>query len=603
MPLARIASNKQLFPVELTTPGNLGLNSEQASSILPAGWATDALNGIIDTDARLAAREGLTTVSGGVYANLALNLSGTGTVGPYIAGQGTQVVVTAVTNVPATTLVVGMTVHATGGVTYRGVVSSIVGAVITYFIPENVASGIATGPLLIDQPATSLFEGNFGTAGYQLLASYFQGIVQVQPSGAYGGNIIGTAPIVAGRWFFQNFNNKVIGFKNGQTPIVYTGTGSFAPIVASGGTVPTGGIGCAAFGRVWTVQNDLQTIQYSGLLDETDWGSSDSGVIDMHTVWSNGTDTVQAIFAFNSSLVVCGLKHIVFYTDGRGSLLGMDPTQAYVYDIITGTGCVSQFSVQPMGQSDVLFLSPVGVQSLARLVTNDNNPLATVTKYNRSLILEQLQNEVPINISSCFDPLQGFYLLSFPVTGVVWCLDTRRPFVDQDNEQVYRTTYWDMTATALATTHTPTTYIARTANQVAIYGGGTALDELDNITFNWLSPWLQLDPQISERLKLLKRYNAMVVNSGLQTVTFNWNTDFGIGEGSASVVITGVGGSSMYGLGQYGVDDYGGATNLAVGQYPAHARGQYYQLGLNAVLTGAFAIQQVQAAFKIGRIA
>jgi len=219
------------------------------------------------------------------------------------------------------------------------------------------------------------------------------------------------------------------------------------------------------------------------------------------------------------------------------------------------------------------------------------------------LILEQLQNEVPINISSCFDPLQGFYLLSFPVTGVVWCLDTRRPFVDQDNEQVYRTTYWDMTATALATTHTPTTYIARTANQVAIYGGGTALDELDNITFNWLSPWLQLDPQISERLKLLKRYNAMVVNSGLQTVTFNWNTDFGIGEGSASVVITGVGGSSMYGLGQYGVDDYGGATNLAVGQYPAHARGQYYQLGLNAVLTGAFAIQQVQAAFKIGRIA
>src|SRR5271166_6403039 len=207
------------------------------------------------------------------------------------------------------------------------------------------ATPVTTTPVTGTPSILSAFEYNGGQAiGFQQIVAWNGGISKnvVNPN---MGSLVGTGTYTNGRWFFQNFNNRCIALQAGQTPLVYTGSGTFNTIVASGGsTVPTGGIGCAAFGRMWIVNTDLQTIGYSGLLDETDWSTTDgnAGQIDMHTIWSDGTDQVTAIFAWNASLVVCGTKHIVFFTDGRGSMLGMDPTQAYVFDMINGTGCVSQ---------------------------------------------------------------------------------------------------------------------------------------------------------------------------------------------------------------------------------------------------------------------
>ena len=102
----------------------------------------------------------------------------------------------------------------------------------------------------------------------------------------------------------------------------------------------------AAFGRIWAVDDDKQTVRYCALLDETKWATaSGGGSIDMRNVWSNGMDYVTAISSIGSNLVIFGRKHIVIYTDGSGSELGVDPTQMYVVDIIEGTGCVARDSL------------------------------------------------------------------------------------------------------------------------------------------------------------------------------------------------------------------------------------------------------------------
>lgn len=456
-----------------------------------------------------------------------------------------------------------------------------------------------TVPISGTPAVKSIWEYNQGGGGvYKTIIAYNGGISNSVTS-PVANDISGAVVDANGRWFFQNFNNKCIGLQAGQTPIVYNGTGNFANVTVSAGSAPTGGIGCAAFGRLWVVDSDGQTIKYTGLLDETDWGSSDAGVIDMHTVWVNGTDRVTAIFAWNASLVICGLEHIIFYTDGRGSQLGVDPTQMYVFDVLTGTGCNSQWTVAPVGESDMLMLTQNGVQSLGRLQQARNNPIATVTKYIRNTFLAQMSGEVLANITGEYNQLNGFYLVSFPVAGVVWCLDTRIPYIDEFNDDCFVCTYWNMTATALMSDHNQNLYIARTAGQVALYGQFS--DEGTSYSFTWLSPWTPLDDSIATRLKLLKRLRYIIYTGGANSASLSWNTDFGATQNAVNYSLPAAGVIAQYGISQYGIDQYSGGAGLSAFFYDARASGQFYQLGFSTTTLGTVALQMIQLDAKVGR--
>jgi len=49
---------KQLIPLTISAPGFLGLNTQQAGSILPPGWATKLDNCVFDNIGRIASRKG-----------------------------------------------------------------------------------------------------------------------------------------------------------------------------------------------------------------------------------------------------------------------------------------------------------------------------------------------------------------------------------------------------------------------------------------------------------------------------------------------------------------------------------------------------------------
>jgi hypothetical protein len=466
-------------------------------------------------------------------------------------------------------------------------------------------SGIATQtttPVAGNLPIKTIFEYNQGNNVYTKLFLW-DGGGSTNIANPNLNSIAGTASLANGRWWMQNFNNKVIAFQNGQVPAVYTsGSGVLNSIVASSGVVPvSNGVGTAAFGRVWCVGTDNQTLNYSGLLDETDWGSASSGLIDMRTIWADGTDIITAVFHFNAALVVCGSKHVVMFTDGRGSMLGMDPTQAYVFDIILGSGCQSQWTVDYIGEQDVIFLSPSGVQSLSRLTTERSNPGTNLAKYVRSALLYAMQAEVAANITGVYNQLTGFYVLSFPVSGTIWCLDMKRRYNDSINENVCRITTWQMNATSMAMDHSNNLYIARTAGTVGLYTGNS--DEGSAYIYTWLSPWMNLGENLGQRIKMLKRLSFLCYTAGAATITFNWNVDFGRVVQSSNITLPAFGVNSQYGIGQYGVAQYGGGLALVNLKYPAHARGQYYQIGVSTSVIGGFSVQQAQLVAKIGRIA
>jgi hypothetical protein len=456
-------------------------------------------------------------------------------------------------------------------------------------------SDVTTTP--VAETIRTLFEAIKEDGSTEVIFSYPGGISNNLADPA-AGDISGAVDDTDGQFWFQNFNDKTLAFREGQKLSVRT-TGNFAAVTESSGTAPTGGIGLAAFGRVWQTANK-QTIKYSGLLDETDWGGAGAGTIDMSTIWTQGTDEVTAIAAFNGSLVVFGKKHIVFWIDGQGSALGLDPNNMYVVDTIAGTGTLSQHTLQAVGETDLLFLSKHGVQSIKRLIQEKSAPIANLTKYVRDELLFQLQSETVANIRSAYNPLTGFYLLSFPVAGKTWVLDQRRRYRDDDGEEASVITDWDIAPTALVSTDTNVLYLSIEAGYVSRYLGDT--DRGETFRFIYQSPWLDLGEDFANRLKILKRLGSILFVRNETNIVFKWNVDFDDGFKSISRTVEGDA-SAEWGSAEWGAAEWSGGLALRILKVPARGRGQYYRIGIEADVNGEFAVQQAELFTKLGRLA
>ncbi len=424
-----------------------------------------------------------------------------------------------------------------------------------------------------------------------------------------GNSIQGTFANGSERVWFQNFNDKLLAFRDAYANIgVYT-SGSFALVTPASGTIPTShrGIALAAFGRVWMLDSDGNTIKYSAILDETNWiAASGAGQIDMADVWTDGTDEVTAIAAFNKRLVVFGNRHIVLITDGNDSTsLGLVTSAIYVEDVITGTGCVSQWTLQSVGESDLLFVSKNGVQSLRRTIQNDgSNPLANQTKTVRTAFLQDLSNESDYDeISTTYNPQYGFYLVTFP-GNKTYCLDQRFFYRDRVGDLVNVVTEWpDLAPQSLYTREDFSLLIGNNTGigQYGIIGGDDdGGDNEDSIPFLWESSWLDLGDGFEDLIKILKEYELLVRLQSNVTVTFKWAFDFDDRFSTASLDIEAEG-SAEYNSGEYNTAEYAGGTRIRLISVPGDGRGQYIKVGIQSDLKGILSIQTAKLITKIGQ--
>lgn len=506
--------------IDLVAPGFRGLNSSQSGSVLPAMFATEASNCLLDTVGRLSAREG--------YTNQ--------------------------TTVPITPAVNVLSIH----------------------------------------------EYRKGDGTRSLICSWAGGIAD-DLGDPETNDISGAVTDTDGSWWFQNFNDKVIGFQDGLKPIVYNGAGTFATVVESSGTAPTvvNGIALCAYGRVWAVDSDGVTIKYCGLLDETDWGGVGAGSIDFSNIWTAGTDSITAIAAFNAGLIVFGNNHIIFITDGAGSSIGVDPSNIYVSDIINGTGCMTQWSVQPVGESDLLFLSRNGVQSLARLVIDKSNPLTNQSRKVRNQLLGDARAEDPLLIRSFYSPEIGVYGITFPATGRTWILDQRYRYQDEEGNELAPVTNWTLAPSAWCVRDNENILLG-VLQGVALYGGNN--DDGATFRFVWQSPWLTFGESLNNRLKILKRISAILYVQDEADIIFKWGQDFESTFKSKTKSVAGDGGAE-WNVAEWNIGEYSGGLSLRIIKVNASESAQYFRFAIEGDITGTFALQQLELFAKIGRLA
>src|SRR3990167_4036522 len=413
-----------------------------------------------------------------------------------------------------------------------------------------------------------------------------------------------------GHWQFVNFNNKVVGAQRNHGLIVYDGGALFLPVTAVSGIAPVGGdTVCSAFGRLWVADDDEQTIKYSALLDETRWDSLDGGgQIDMSTVWTQGRDRVVCIKALGANLVVFGENHIIMWSDGQGSSIGLNPDTMYVVDTIEGTGCIARDSVQAIGEGDMAYLSRHGVQLLGRVIQNRANPVeaisANIKTYLRDLVSEQKQPDPQLQeVRATFHPEESFYLLHIPRTGVTVVFDTRQMAKAQNGDNVMRVTTWELGGNVNCLTSTRDGRLLFGGDGIiGKYHGTNDLGE--SFPVNIRTGWLDLG-ELNQRLKLLKAINTIVRVTGVSNFDYSWGWDFAAADDVETVTISYTGFTpSEYGEAEYGIGEFSGNLQIRSRRIPGKGTGQFIQISVATDVSGFnFILQQLQLTSKIGRLA
>lgn len=585
----------QLVPVPLVTPGFKGLNKAQASvPDLDPGWAIECQNFIFDQSGRLASRNGW-------LAQTTIPIAGSPQIksmGELALANGSVFVVSAANNklYSGTTALTDIT----GSLT-------ITGDNWQWVTFNGAIYGIQSGHPLITWNGT----GNFALAGLAPPKSFTASIAPaagatppIMTVTAVASGVLGTGDLITSG---AAVGTQIVAQLSGVTGSTGTYQVNVSQTVGSGamtvaaGVVPNGGsCGLAAFGRLWILGSDNQTISYCALLDATTWNGVGAGSLNMGTVWTRGIDQVIGIGAAGSKLVIFGTKQIVIYADSTGAVNGLNPQNLYVYDTIEGTGLAARDTIQSTGEGDLTFLSPTGVQSLQRLLSSGkDNPVASLDPQIRDYFNGYFVNEPIAGIRSAYSPVQRFYLILLPVSGRIFCYDTRHKLQDGS----LRVTEWPSITWDAIVSRKNGDVLVGDAGVVGLYSG--YFDNNGSYLIVYNSPNLALSGEgegnYENRMKILKRLKAVLYFGGNSTVTFSWGVDF-LGLSQTQQVSL-MGALSEYGIAQYNINEYGGGAGLQILGLPLSLSGRWIQFGFTASVAGSqIAIQQLDAFVKIGNM-
>ena len=415
-------------------------------------------------------------------------------------------------------------------------------------------------------------------------------------------DITGALTITANNWKFQNFNGNVVGYQAGHNPIIWKGTGNFTLLgleAGASGIVLSNEV-LTAFGRTWVVDPATgTTIKYSALLIPQDFSTaSGGGSINLQSVWTRGQDKIIALAAFNNNLVIFGKDTITIYSNAD------DVQNIVLAEVIYDIGCVARDSVQYVDE-DLFFLSRTGVRSLKRTILQNKMPQADVSQNVRDDIIGKLAGEDVNSIRSAYSKKNGSYYITFPASAVMYNIDVKK-YVASNEVRVF--TWSEIEPKSLHVREDDELLMGFAGGFVGTYGGisdnGTAFIS------KFLSGWTDLaqhlnSMELSSRLVILKRYEAVLISTGNLSPTLTWAFDQSESAQSEqiSVLSTGLSEYNTTDV-EYNEDDEwsGGATaeNFVVN---TTGSGRVFSFGLTSNMSGAnLSYQYANLMFKLGRV-
>lgn len=410
----------------------------------------------------------------------------------------------------------------------------------------------------------------------------------------YGGG--GAAPtITASNWSCASLNGITYFFQTGHDPLIFdpaVSTTTYRRVSEKTGyvgTVPSGNIVLAAFGRLWvantaTIKN---TVYFSDLLAGHVWSTGTSGSLNVDRVWPSGSDEVQGLAAHNGFLIIFGKRQILVYANAT------TPSTMSLGDTVGGIGCIARDSIQSTGK-DVLFLSNSGVRSFARTIIEKSAPLGDLSKNVRNDLMGVVAGEALANIKSVYSESDAFYLLTLPSVKEVYCFDTRVQLQDGS----FRVTVWDSIE--------PTTLLSRRNGDLLIgkngYIGkyGTYQDHTSLYRMQYYTNHADLGN--ANVTSLLKRLKIVVIGGTNQYVIMKWGFDFATNYQAANALIP-TQGISEYGIGEYGIAQYSDGVALQTLSVQASGSGKIVQTGYESNINGSpLSIQRIEIQSKDGKM-
>jgi hypothetical protein len=419
-------------------------------------------------------------------------------------------------------------------------------------------------------------------------------------------DITGTAAFTDGHWYMVNFNDVVVGFQDGEKPFNTDGSTSSQTADAA---APMGGVGTAAFGRVWGVASDGTTIKYTALLSATNW--TGGGSLDMSSIWLDN-DHVVGLTAFNNLFIVFGSRNIAVWADQTGSELGIDPAQMIVIDTIPGVGLIHQETLQNCSGDLWFVANNRELMSFNRIVVEQKSGNLSILSKNVSGFLRDSIDNGSFDIErirSAFSPKERFYILSLPVesapsvgdeVGKVFIFDTTSPLQDGSARCIG---IWNqLVPTVIIPRHDEGNLLMAlhsVTGELGNYTGGT--DDGASYRMMYESGWLDLTQQ--GYLIILKRINGLFFFDLNTSVIIKWAFDFSTIFRQQTLTWTTTGGTGEWGSSEFGIGEWGGGVDLTDKKVAGAGTGEFIKVGMEAIINGGqFSVQQIDLLAKIGRL-
>jgi hypothetical protein len=311
-------------------------------------------------------------------------------------------------------------------------------------------------------------------------------------------------------------DHEPVIYTEGATPATQTITTLTGVAQSFGTSYPRDVI--AAYGRFWA--HDGDTVYWSTDIADAAFPAFEggtSGTLNISAVLPNNVDKIVALASHNGLLIIFCERNIVVYGGAQ------DPLGSFALaDVIAGVGCVARDSLQGTG-NDLIFLSDTGVRSLGRLIQEKSLPMRDLTKNVRDDLLKELEQERYnvgdlSEVRSVYSELNAFYLLAFPSTSTVYCLDMRQALEDGSS----RVTQWySYQATSFLRRRDRELLIGKT-NGIGRYHGYN--DNGSAYRLRYFSHYLDMGAPTTN--KILKQISATVIGGSNQDFVIKTNFDY-----------------------------------------------------------------------------
>ena len=406
--------------------------------------------------------------------------------------------------------------------------------------------------------------------------------------------------VTANNWKGATLYDHSLIVQDGHAPLVYTESDTPACQTLTGYTGLTQNFGTsyprdvvAAYGRFWV--HDGSSVYWTTDLADTAFpafAGGSSGTLNIAAVLPNNVDVVVGLAAHNDFLIIFCERNIVIYSGAT------DPLSTFkLSDVIAGVGCVARDSIQNTG-NDLIFLSDTGVRSLGRLLQEKSLPMRDLTKNVRDdlikdLLQERVNNTGLSKVKSIYSEVNAFYLLSFPSTSTVYCLDMRQPLEDGSA----RVTQWyEYEAKAFVRRRDRELLVGKT-NGIGRYYGYT--DNGEAYRLRYFSHYLDL--QSPTTLKILKQISATIIGGSNQSFVIKSSFNYSTVSRSYPFTIANRG-VSEYGVAEYNTSEFSFGIILDSIKSSVGGNGNTIQIGFEANVQGSeLSVQKLDIFVKTGR--